>query len=130
MPWQYGHYNLHISKVGAADINSATSTITAGVPLRVRLSGQVKQQLFGQDINIACATEFETQSEMTLTPIFSKALTGQLDIHIPVPETELDCQGLKLPIKTTLEQLIAQEKPQWETQAEAQINQLFRDLGL
>lgn len=130
IPWQYGHYNLHISKAGEAGIGSNTDTITAKLPLKVQLSGKVKQKLFGQDIDIDCQTEFETNSEMIFKPIFAETLSSELDMQIPIPETELDCQGLKLPIKPALEQLIAKEKPEWEAQAEAELKKRLAEFGL
>ncbi|MBB6520169.1 DUF4403 family protein [Pseudoteredinibacter isoporae] len=130
IPWQYGHYNLHISKAGDAGIGSGPETITAKLPLKVQLSGKVKQKLFGQEIDIDCTTEFETNSEMIFKPVFAETLSSKLDMQIPIPETELDCQGLKLPIKPALEQLIAKEKPEWEAQAEAELKKRLETLGL
>ncbi|WP_353406555.1 DUF4403 family protein [Pseudoteredinibacter isoporae] len=130
IPWQYGHYNLHISKAGDAGIGSDPETITAKLPLNIQLSGKVKQKLFGQDIDIDCSTEFETNSEMIFKPVFAETLSSKLDMQIPIPETELDCQGLRLPIKSALEQLIAKEKPEWEAQAEAELTKRLAEFGL
>lgn len=130
IPWQYGHYNLHITKLGNAGIHSDKETITAELPLKIQLSGRVKQKLFGQEIDIACETEFETTSEMVFKPIFGESLSSELDMQIPIPETELDCQGLKLPIKPALEQLIAKEKPTWEADASVELNKRLAELGL
>ncbi len=130
VPWEYGHYNLHIAKAGEADISSASETITAQLPLKIRLSGKVKQKLFGQEIDIACDTEFETPSEMIFKPLFAESLSSELEMEIPIPETELNCQGLKLPIKSALEQLIAKEKPSWEAEATVELNKRLAELGL
>ncbi len=130
VPWEYGHYNLHIAKAGEADISSASETITAHLPLKVRLSGKVKQKLFGQEIDIACETEFETPSEIVFKPLFAESLSSELEMLIPIPQTELNCQGLKLPIKSALEQLIAKEKPNWEAEATVELNKRLAELGL
>ncbi len=130
IPWQYGHYNLHITKQGQAGIKSDVKTITAKLPLKIQLSGRVKQELFGQEIDIACETEFETTSEMVFKPIYGETLSSELNMQIPIPETELDCQGIRLPIKPALEQLIAKEKPTWEADASVELNKRLAELGL
>lgn len=130
VPWQYGHYNLHISKAGLAKVGSDKSNIKTQLPLLIRLDGRVKQKLFGQEIDIRCQTEFESSSELVFTPLFEETLSSELSIELPIPETELDCQGLRLPIKSTLEQLIAKEKPNWEADAKKVLNQKLLELGL
>ena len=67
---------------------------------------------------------------MVFKPIFGESLSSELDMQIPIPETELDCQGLKLPIKPALEQLIAKEKPTWEADASVELNKRLAELGL
>ncbi|MCV6626981.1 MAG: DUF4403 family protein, partial [Cellvibrionaceae bacterium] len=115
--WEYGFYDLTISKAGSAKIVSAEKHIEASMPLHITLKGDIKKKLFGSEIEISCSSEFSTNSKMALEPVWADSLQAKLNFDLPIPPTEMDCQGLRLPIQVPLQQLIAQEKPDWEKQA-------------
>lgn len=129
IPWEYGQYNLTITKAGTSAVQSDSEQISALLPLNIKLSGNIKKKLFGSDINIACHSEFETQSQLALTPQWQNLNEAKLGFEIPIPEADMDCQGLKLPIKIPLEQMIAKEKPEWEARAETELSRLLTEMG-
>ena len=49
---------------------------------------------------------------------------------MPVPEANLNCDGLILPIKPLLEQLVANKKQEWEQQLEQDIFTMFQQVGI
>ncbi|MBU3001971.1 hypothetical protein KO534_01290 [Paraglaciecola arctica] len=56
--------------------------------------------------------------------------TASVEVSVPIPEVNLNCEGLKLPIKPLLEQLVATKKQQWQQQLEQDIVSMFKQMGI
>jgi hypothetical protein len=131
IPWDLGTYSLDINQTGNASFSSNATQLKLSVPLKANITGNVNQSLFGSNINMACASEVITQGHIVITPaIKTSGSTADVDITIPIPESQLDCDGLKIPVKSALEAFILKNKADWEMQIEADITALFKQLDM
>ncbi|PKG96222.1 hypothetical protein CXF95_24515 [Paraglaciecola sp. MB-3u-78] len=62
-----------------------------------------------------------------IDPPTSKASVA---VSVPVPDSNLNCDGLILSIKPLLEQLVASKKQQWEQKIEKDILTMFKQVGI
>jgi hypothetical protein len=132
IPWDLGVYSLDITKMGMASFSSNATQLTLSVPLKANIKGDVNQSLFGSNINMKCSSEVITQGHIVITPtIKTSGSTADASVTVPVPDNaQLDCDGLKIPIKSALEALIKKNKADWETQIESDIGALFKQLDM
>lgn len=126
-PWEMGTYSLTIKKIGDPGFSSTDTRMNLTLPVEAIVHGKVKQNLFGTNINMDCHSKVITDGRVQIEPKISATGTkAKVVIFIPVPESQMDCDGLKLPIKPLLEKLIADNKSQWEKDLELNINQLLQ----
>ncbi|AGH43324.1 hypothetical protein [Paraglaciecola psychrophila] len=53
-----------------------------------------------------------------------------VEVTVPVSESNLNCDGLILPIKPLLERLVADKNRQWEQKLEKNILIMFKQVGI
>jgi hypothetical protein len=95
------------------------------------MNGKVDQTIFGKTIVVTCENSFVTHGRIVIEPLFdSQPSTANVDIQVPVPETDLNCEGLSVAVQPLLEQLVAEKKVEWEHEMEAEMNKLFKQLGI
>jgi hypothetical protein len=72
-----------------------------------------------------------TQARLDIEPVINPPRSrADVEVSVPVPESNLNCDGLILPIKPLLEQLVANKKKDWEQQLEQDIFTMFKQLGI
>lgn len=130
-PWELGVYSLTMNKKGVTEFRSDDRKLRLTIPLEVVLNGKIKKNIFGAKITIGCNSIINTNGKLEIEPIItipnSKA---EVNIIIPVPESYLDCDGFKIPIKPLLDQLVSENKSKWESDLEADIYDIFQKLGI
>ncbi len=130
-PWELGIYSLTVRKNGVPSSTITDTQLRTRLPLEVTINARVERDIFGTRISSACDSRFLTDGIMNITPEL-KPLNSQAKVVITVPmaDPQLDCDGLLIPIKPALEQLIAYNKAEWEDRIELEIATLFRQLGM
>ena len=130
-PWELGTYSLTVKKTGQSNFSSSNTALQAKLPLQVIISGKIQKDLFGTAIMIGCNSQFYTHGTVNITPEI-KPVNSQADvlIDIPIPNPQLNCDGLIFPIKEPLEQLIAEEKVNWQQDIRMEIGKLFQQAGM
>lgn len=130
-PWQMGTYDLTVNKTGGAAFSSTHKYLSLTVPIKVVMTGQVNKEFLGQKILLNCSSEFVTEARLDVEPIINPPESrASVEVSVPVPEANLNCDGLKLPIKPLLEQLVASKKQEWQQQLEQDIIVMFRQVGI
>lgn len=129
--WDLGVYSLKIERNGTPGFISTESQLILSLPIKANITGKVEQVLFGNKIEVNCANAFNTQGRIVIEPLLKEeGSTASVDVTVPIPETDLNCDGLRVPVKSVIEKLVAQKKVEWEKEMEAEINKLFSDLGI
>ena len=131
MPWEFGVYSLTVNKTGVSGFSSDETQLSVKMPLEIVINGVFKQNLFGNNVSIGCNSQFVTDGFVDIKPQI-KPTKSEVDanINIPIPNPHLNCNGLKIPIKQALEQLIAEKKSQWENRMELEVSKLFNQMGI
>jgi hypothetical protein len=130
-PWKMGTYDLTVHKTAGAIFSSSNKYLSLTVPIKVIMTGQVNKEFLGQKILLNCSSEFVTEARLDIEPLINPPESrANVEVTVPVPEANLNCDGLILPIKPLLEQLVATEKQQWQQQLENDISTMFKQLGI
>jgi len=130
-PWQMGTYDLTVHKTAGAVFSSTHQYLSLTVPVKVVMTGQVKKEFLGQKILLNCSSEFVTQARLDIQPVINPpASRASVEVSVPVPEANLNCDGMVLAIKPLLEQLVESKKKEWEQQLERDIHTMFRQLEI
>jgi hypothetical protein len=134
-PWDMGVYSLQIERLGKATFATTTSDINLSFPVKAKIDGEIKQNLFGTKIAIACQSNFDSEAAIKITPTIktgkaNENSTVKVAISVNVPPTNLACDGLTIPIKAVLETLIQENKKTWEQDLTNNINKLFKQAGI
>lgn len=130
-PWQLGTYNLRINKSGVTQFASSQSHLTLRLPIEAIIHGNVRQNLMGRNFSMGCNSRFTTDGRIEVEPqLVQGSYQARVSIVVPIPDTALNCDGMMIPIKTLLEQLVAENKRTWEQDLETDINQLFQQVGI
>ncbi|WP_339724462.1 hypothetical protein [uncultured Paraglaciecola sp.] len=130
-PWQMGTYDLTVHKTAGATFSSTHNYLSLTVPIKVMMTGLVNKAFLGQKILLNCSSEFLTEARLDIQPeINPPESKAGVEVSVPVPEANLNCDGLILPIKPLLEQLVATKKQQWQQQLEKDIVTMFKQLGI
>jgi hypothetical protein len=129
--WEMGTYDLTVSKTGAATFSSTHQYLSLTVPIKVMMTGLVNKVFIGQKIILNCSSELVTKARLDIKPMIDppKSKTS-VEVSVPVPESNLNCDGLILPIKPLLEQFVADKKRQWEQKLEKDILTMFKQVGI
>ena len=129
--WKMGTYDLSVYKTGGAIFSSTHKYLSLTVPIKIVMTGQVNRKFLGQKILLNCSSEVVTQARLDIEPVVNPPQSkASVEVSVPVPEANLNCDGLILPIKPLLEQLVASKKQQWELQLEQDILNMFKQLGI
>lgn len=130
-PWQMGTYDLTVNKTGGVDFSSNQQRLSLTVPIEVVMTGQVNKVFLGQKIVLNCASNFVTQAKLDIQPVINPPVSkADVAVSVPIPEANLICDGLTLPIKPLLEQLVASKKQEWQQQLEQDIVTMFKQLEM
>lgn len=129
--WQMGTYDLTVHKTGGAIFSSTHRYLSLTVPIKVIMTGQVNKTVLGQKILLNCSSEFATEARLDVEPTINPPeSTASVEVSVPVPNANLNCEGLTLPIKALLEQLVVSKKQEWQQQLEKDIVTLFKQVGI
>ncbi len=130
-PWDIGVYSLSVNKAGGARFSSTDKHLILTLPLQLIVNGKINQNLLGTNITIACKSRVTTDGRLYIEPKFkTKGSNANVSISVPVPESQLNCDGLLIPIKPFLEKVISDNKSKWENDIESEIYKLFQQVGL
>jgi hypothetical protein len=129
--WKMGTYDLTVNKTAGVTFNSTEQYLSLSVPIEVLMVGQVNQTFLGQKIILNCTSTVLTEAKLQVTPVINPPnSTASVEVLVPIPESNLHCDGLTLAIKPILEQLVATKKQQWQTSLEQDIQGLFKQVGM
>ncbi|TCS42363.1 DUF4403 family protein [Reinekea marinisedimentorum] len=129
--WDLGVYSLRIDRVGIPSFSSSETQLKLSFPIEAHITGKVEQQLFGNTLVVNCNNSFATDSHIDITPTLSnESSTVKVSMLVPIPETYLNCDGLRVPMKAMLEKLIAEKKAEWEAELETELNGLFKEMEI
>ena len=129
--WEMGTYDLTVNKTGGAIFSSTHKYLSLTVPIKVVMTGQVNKEFLRQKILLNCSSEIVTQARLDIEPFINPPESrASVEVSVPVPEANLNCDGLILPIKPLLEQLVANKKQEWEQQLEQDIFTMFQQVGI
>jgi hypothetical protein len=130
-PWQMGTYDLTVHKTAGAIFSSTHKYLSLTVPIKVIMTGQVNKEFLGQKILLTCSSEFVTEARLDIEPVINPPESrAGVEVSVPVPNANLNCDGLKLPIRPLLEQLVATKKQEWQQQLEKDIITMFKQVGI
>jgi len=131
MPWEMGVYSLSVNKTGRASYASTDKQLNLSLPIEVIVNGKIKQNLLGAKIIIDCNSRVTTVGKLNIKPeLKTSGSNAKVSIFVPVAETQLNCDGLMIPIKPLLEKLISGNKSTWEYDLESDIYELFQQVGI
>lgn len=129
--WDMGVYSLTIERLGKSNFVSTKTDINLAFPVQAKIDGKIKQVLFGTNIDIDCKSMFVTKANIKITPTIKATNSkSKVTVSMNVPLTNLNCDGLSIPIKPVLEALIQDQKKAWEQDLESNINNLFNQAGI
>jgi len=129
--WDMGIYSLKIERLGKSSFVSTNTYINLAFPVKAKINGKIKNNLFGTKITIDCKSKFVTEANIKITPTIKAANSiSKVTVSISIPPTNLNCDGLNIPIKPALEALIQEKKKAWEQDLETNINNLFNQAGI
>jgi hypothetical protein len=95
------------------------------------MTGQVNQEFLGQKILLNCSSEFVTEARLDIEPTINPPESrADVEVSVPVPDANLNCDGLILAIKPLLEQLVMTKKQEWEQKLEKDIVTMFKQVGI
>ena len=124
-------YSLKIERLGKSNFVSTNTHINLSFPVKAIIDGKINKTLFGTKIVIDCKSKFITEAKIKIIPILKAADSkSKVILSMNIPPTNLDCDGLNIPIKPVLEALIQDKKKTWELDLESNINNLFIQAGL
>lgn len=130
-PWEMGIYSLTVNKVGGAGFSSTKKQLKLTIPLEVVINGKIKKNILGARITIGCNSRVVTDGKLNIVPEIKPTGTdAEVSIFIPIPKSQLNCDGIKIPIKQLLEKLVADNKAEWEKSLESDIHNLFQQVGI
>lgn len=130
-PWQMGTYDLTVKKAGGVVFSSTHRYLSLTVPIKVEMTGQVNKEFLGQKILLNCSSVMVTQARLDIEPDINPPTSkASVEVSVPVPDANLNCDGLTLPIKPLLEQLVASKKLEWEQKLEQDIIVMFKQVGI
>jgi hypothetical protein len=130
-PWEMGTYDLTVNKTGGAVFSSSLNYLSLTVPIKIVMTGQVNKAFLGQKILLNCSSEIVTQAKLNIKPMIAPPKSkASVAVSVPVPDSNLNCDGLILSIKPLLEQLVASKKQQWEQKIEKNILTMFKQVGI
>lgn len=130
-PWAMGTYSLIIKKTGITNFSSAETRLNLSFPIEGVVKGAVNQIILGMAMTLFCDSKILTDARVDIIPLISATgVTAKVSMVIPVPSADLNCEGLRIPVKPMLEQLITDNKRRWESDLETDFNQLFQELGI
>ncbi len=128
--WDHGIYSIQVRKNGASRFTSNESELAITLPIKVNLSGSIKKNVFGARVSIGCDSDFTTKGHITVSPRGSDNIETSVAIDIPIPNTSLDCDGIKLPITTLLIALVDKNKIEWQDAIQNKIDTLLAKVGI
>ena len=131
--WDMGIYSLKIERLGKSNFVSTDTHINLSFPVKAKIDGKIKKTLFGTKIAMDCKSTFVTEAKIKITPTIKATKSkskSKVILSIKIPPTNLDCDGLNIPIKPVLEALIEDKKKTWELELESNINNLFIQAGI
>jgi hypothetical protein len=129
--WQMGTYDLTVSKTGGAQFTSTHKYLSFTMPIKVTMVGLVNREILGQKIVLNCSSNVITSVRLDIEPLINPPKSkAKVEVSVPIPESTLNCDGLQIPIKSLLEQIIVNKKQEWEQKLERDIWGLFEQVGI
>ncbi|MCF2947921.1 DUF4403 family protein [Paraglaciecola aquimarina] len=129
--WELGVYDLIVNKRGKAVFTSTARFMSLTVPIEVKIQGQINKQLLSTQIVVNCSSNILTETRIDLEPLIKlKNSSAKVEISVPVPQSFLDCEGLKVNITPLLKTIVTKEKQEWQQQLEQELQTIFKQLSL
>lgn len=130
-PWKLGFYDLTVKKRGVAAFSSTPQYLSLTLPIEVVIKGQVNRSFLGSQIIMNCSSTVLTETRLDVEPIIKAQQShAKVEISVPVPPSQLNCEGFKVSITPLLQAIVAKEKQKWQGQLEQDIQGIFKKLGL
>jgi len=126
-PWPGGTYAIRIFRNGQPSYMSDTRDLSVSLPLRAEMEGNVAVL----SSPLICRANFNSTARVAVTPDFGAAkMRTKSVITLPIPKVMADCGSIQFPVEAFLEQLVLQNKLQWELDIDKAFNQELEKLGL
>jgi hypothetical protein len=126
-----GTYDLTVNKTGGAVFSSTHQYLSLTVPIKIVITGQVNKECLGLKLLLNCLSEIVTNARLDIKPMIKPPRSkADVEVSIPVPESNFYCDGLVMSIKPLLEQLVASKKQEWEQKLEKDILTMFKQVGV
>ncbi|MGJ8680056.1 DUF4403 family protein [Paraglaciecola sp.] len=129
--WQLGIYDLTVEKKGKAVFSSTHRFLSLTVPIKVKINAQVDQAFLGKRVKVNCTSTILSESRFDVEPLIEPQNSrANIEISVPVPQSFLDCEGLRVNITPLLQGIVAKEKQKWQQKFEQELLRLLKNVGL
>ncbi len=126
IPWNAGTYGITISKSGDALLDSDQAKVRVKIPLQTAIIGKVDQDLGFTRVVLNCKSRFDHIGTLLIEPVFSpQGVKFKSSLDLPIPPTQANCDGVVLPLTAVLQQLVKNNKLQWEAKIDEVFNKQF-----
>jgi hypothetical protein len=130
-PWMGGTRSMTISKAGSSVLSSDANNIVVSFPLKANLIGDINTNIVLMQLKAHCTAQFTAPAKINLAVNFNtKPIKVSSRIDVTVPPVMADCDGYKLAVEGIIQSVIAQQKPKWEQDIQAQVSDGLMVLGL
>ena len=130
-PWMGGTRSMTISKAGRSVLSSDANNIVVSFPLKANLIGDINTNIVLMQLKAHCTAQFTAPAKINLAVNFNtKPIKVISRIDVTVPPVMADCDGYKLAVEGVIQSVIAQQKPKWEQDIQAQVSDGLMVLGL
>lgn len=120
-PWPGGNYKFDVIKGGSPTVTSSAGKVHVKMPLKIVIAGNAENGFL--KLKLACKASFTTVGEVEFTPHVEGAILPlKSQIFLPIPPVMADCDGMQLPVEPYLKAFVEQNKRQWESKIDAQVN--------
>lgn len=125
--WEHGTYSINVKKNGQSTIRTTDKIINAKMPIKVKLQAHINKDLGIAKINLNCLAEFNTNGDLSIIPDKeNKYMKTDAIVNIVVPNVDMNCDGIKVPITAHLRTLVSQNKIKWEQTIKHKYNTMWK----
>lgn len=129
--WELGTYDIKVNKLSPLTIQNTDQHLQLSIPFEAVFNSKVNRKLLGVKLALDCDSSVRSEVKIKLKPVFSeKQADIKVAILVPVPPTQLNCKGNKVPITPYLKMMVQRERKQWEQNIQTEILKAFAQLGL
>ena len=125
-PWEFGTYSIKVVKNGKAILNSSADSLKAVLPVKVNLWARIEKDIGIAKISVNCLSVFFAKGKISLLPDKNtnyKKADAKVDVIIP--DVNMNCDGLIIPISNALRKLVSDNKFKWESELQNKYKSLW-----